>query len=67
MNLINMLVQLKTNPVGMLSQRFKIPQGMNDPNQILQHLLNTGQVDQTKVNSLMSNAQQISDMISKRA
>ena len=61
-NMINMLTQLKNNPVGLLSQRYNLPQGMNNPNDILQHLLNTGQVNQEQVNALMSNAQQLSNL-----
>jgi len=52
-NMINMLTQLKNNPVGLLSQRYNIPQGMNNPNDIIQHLLNTGQVSQQQVNQAM--------------
>ena len=62
-NMINMLTQLKNNPVGLLSQRYNLPQGMNNPNDILQHLLNTGQVKQEQVNALMSNAQQLSNLL----
>lgn len=50
---LNMLMQFRQNPIGMLSQRFNIPQGMNDPNAILQHLLNTNQVSQDQVNRVM--------------
>lgn len=48
-----MLTQFKQNPIGMLSQRFNIPQNMNNPNDILQHLLNSGQVSQEQVNRVM--------------
>ena len=52
-NMLNMLNQFKQNPMGMLSKRFNIPQDMSDPNQILQHLLNSGQVSQEQVNRVM--------------
>jgi hypothetical protein len=52
-NMLSMLTQFKQNPMAMLSQRFNIPQNMNDPNQILQHLLNTNQVSQAQVNRVM--------------
>lgn len=52
-NLFSMLMQFKQNPLGMLSQRFNIPMNMNDPNQILQYLLNTNQVSQQQVNNVM--------------
>lgn len=52
-NMLTMLNQFKQNPMAMLSKRFNIPQNMNDPNQILQHLLNSGQVSQEQVNRIM--------------
>lgn len=52
-NFVSMLNQFKQNPVAMLSKRYNIPQDMNDPNQILQHLLNTNQVSQAQVNKVM--------------
>lgn len=41
-----------SNPMQMLSQRFNIPQSVNsqDPNAIIQHLLNTGQITQAQLN-----------------
>ena len=51
---IDMLEQFKQNPLAILGQRYNIPQGMTDPNQILQHLLNTNQVSQTQVNNAMN-------------
>lgn len=54
MNLLQAYQQFRSNPMQMLMQRYNIPQGIdiNDPNAILQHLLNTGQVSQAQVNSL---------------
>lgn len=52
-NFVSMLNQFKQNPIAMLSKRYNIPQDMNDPNQILQHLLNTNQVSQAQVNKVM--------------
>lgn len=53
-NLMQMYQQFMNNPMAMLSQRFNIPQNMNDPNEIIQHLLNTGQVSQDRVNQVMN-------------
>ena len=51
----NMLQLLMSNPVQVLMQRgFNVPQNLNDPNQIIQHLLNTGQVTQEQVNRAMN-------------
>ena len=45
--------QLKSNPMSILAPRFNLPQNMNDPQKIIQHLLNTGQVSQQQVNQAM--------------
>lgn len=53
-SLMSALVQLKQNPRKMLAQRFKLPENIgNDPSEILQHLLNSGQVSQAQVNQAM--------------
>lgn len=51
-NPMAMLQQLKSNPLQFLMQRkFNIPQSIaNDPNAIVNHLLQTGQVSQEAVN-----------------
>jgi hypothetical protein len=50
-----MYQQLRSNPAQLLASRFNLPQGinMNNPNDIIQHLLNTGQVSQQQVNNVM--------------
>lgn len=52
-NILGMLQQLQSNPLQMLSQKFNIPQDIdvNDPNAIIQHLMNTGQVSQQAYNN----------------
>ena len=53
-NMMGMLSQLKANPMQFLMQRrFNLPQGVavNDPNAILNHLLQTGQITQAQVNA----------------
>lgn len=52
MNFMQMLQQLRQNPMQMLAQRFNVPQNMNlnNPNEILQYLLNSGQISQNQVN-----------------
>ena len=53
--IMSMYQQLRTNPMQMLARRFNLPQGMNmnNPNDIVQYLLNTGQVSQQQINSVM--------------
>ena len=53
MALMSMYNQMRSNPMAVLSQRFNIPANMQDPNEIIQHLLNTGQVSQAQVNQAM--------------
>lgn len=52
-NMLGMLQQLQSNPMEMLSKKFKLPQdiNVNDPNAIIQHLMNTGQVSQQAYNN----------------
>lgn len=58
-NPMQMLQQLKQNPMQFLMQRrFNIPANVaNDPNAILNHLLSTGQVNQDQVNKAYQTAQ----------
>lgn len=58
-NPLMMLQQFKQNPMQFLMQRrFNVPQGMNDPQAILNHLMQTGQISQQQVNSAYQMAQQ---------
>lgn len=52
-NFMQMLSQFKANPMQMLIQnKLNVPQSMmNDPNKIINHLLQTGQVNQQQVNN----------------
>lgn len=63
-NMIGMLNQLRANPVQFLLQkRLNIPDNLsNDPQGIVQHLLNTGQMSQNTYNKLQS---QINQMIGR--
>lgn len=64
-NFLTTLIQFKKNPMSVLTQRYNIPQNINDPNQILQHLLNTNQVSQEQVNRAiqMGNDPQIQQLL----
>ena len=50
MQMSQMLNQLQQNPAQFLSRKFNLPQNMNNPQDIVQHLLNSGQVTQQQVN-----------------
>lgn len=46
--------RIQQNPVGYLRQRgFKIPDGLTDPRQITQHLLQSGQVGSSRLQMIM--------------
>lgn len=64
-NMLNMIAEFKKNPMAILNKRFNIPQGMNTPEEIIQHLLNSGQVSQEQVNRVMQmkNNPQIQNLI----
>lgn len=61
-SMMQMLGQLKQDPRKVLMQRFNIPEDIgNDPQSIIQHLMNTGQVSQEQFNQAM----QMKKMIQK--
>lgn len=48
------------NPMQMLMQRMNIPQNMaNEPNAIIQHLMSSGQMNQSQYNQLKQISEQI--------
>lgn len=53
-DILMQLNQLRNNPVGFLmSHKFNIPENLSgDPQAIVQHLLNTGQMSQDTYNKL---------------
>jgi hypothetical protein len=55
---MQMMEQMKNNPVQFLMNRgLNIPQGMNNPQEMVQHLLNTGQVSQQQYENALSKVQ----------
>lgn len=58
--LMQMLPQLKGNPMQFLAQRgIQIPQGMNNPQQIVQQMLNSGRYTQAQVDQARQMAAQM--------
>lgn len=54
-NAMQLMQNLRQDPVGTLAQRkYNIPNGMTDPNEIINHLTVTGQVSQQQVNQAMA-------------
>ena len=60
-NMAQMLGQIKANPMQFLiSRKLNVPQNIaNDPNAILNHLMQTGQVSQNQVNQAYQMAQSL--------
>jgi len=53
-DMMTMLQQIKADPIGMLSKRFNLPQGISkNPQELLQYLLNSGQVSQGQIDQAM--------------
>lgn len=48
MSLFGAMQQFRSNPMAMLRQRFNIPDNLSNPNAIIQHLLNSGQLSQAQ-------------------
>lgn len=53
-NILYFANMFKQNPMALLMSRFNLPQNMNNPQEIVQYLLNSGQVTQEQVNRAMS-------------
>lgn len=50
-NPMQMLQQLQQNPVQFLKRSgYNVPENLNDPNAIIQHLMNSGQISQQRYN-----------------
>lgn len=61
-SMMQMLQNLKQNPMQFLMQKkFNVPKNVqNDPNAIIKHLMDTGQVSQQQYNRAMQMAKQFS-------
>lgn len=59
MNPMMMMNQLRANPLTFLRQSgFNVPDNLSNPNDIIQHLMNTGQINQAQYNQARQMAQQ---------
>ena len=57
MALLSQYNQFRKNPMALLGKRFNIPQGMNDPNDIINHLMQTNQINQNQLSQVQQMAQ----------
>ena len=61
-NMMQMLTQLKQNPMALLGRAgYNIPMNLSNPQQIVEHLTKTGQINQAQLNQ----AQQMAQMFSQ--
>ena len=61
-NIMQMLQQFKQNPAqALMRSRFKLPQNvqMNDPNAVINYLVQSGQVSQAQINNAYQAAQRL--------
>lgn len=60
-NLAQMLNQVKSNPMQFLMQnKLNVPQNIaNDPNAIIQHLMNSGKISQEQYNNAVNMAKKL--------
>ena len=59
-NLMQMVKQIRSNPMQFIQRAgFRVPQNMTDPNAIIQHLMQTGQISQQRYNQAFQTAQQL--------
>lgn len=60
MNPMQMLQQLRSNPMQFIQRAgFRVPENLTDPNAIIQHLMQTGQVSQERYNQAFQMAQKL--------
>ena len=58
MNIMQMLMQLKNNPFQLLQKAgLNVPNSISNPQEMIQHLLNSGQVSQAQLNQAQQQAQ----------
>lgn len=57
-NMMQTLMQLKQNPMALLQRAgFNVPANISNPQQIVQHLTQTGQINQAQLNQAQQMAQ----------
>jgi hypothetical protein len=62
-----MVNQIKSNPMSMLGN-YGIPQNIsNDPNAVVQHLLNNGRITQAQYNNAVQRANQLKSVFGMKS
>jgi len=61
--MLGMLSQLKQNPLALLQRAgYNIPANLNSPQQIVEHLTRTGQINQNQLNQAQQMAQMLGNL-----
>ena len=50
-NMFQMISQFRSNPMAMMSKRFNIPGNIQNPQDIVQHHLDSGQISQAQLDN----------------
>ena len=67
MNIMQMFGQFKQNPMQSISRQYHTPQNVgSNPQQIVQYLLDSGQINQQMVNRAQQMMPQFNQMLGKR-
>lgn len=67
MNLMQMFGQFKQNPAQFISRQYNIPQNVgSNPQQIVQYLLDSGQINQQMVNRAQQMMPQFNQMFGNK-
>ena len=54
MNIFELYNQFKQNPMELLQKRYNIPAEITGPDEIVKHLVNSGQVSQQQINQALN-------------
>ena len=54
-NIFSMYQQFMQNPIQMISKKYSLPDGIKNPDDILKHLVNSGQVKQSEIDNIVNN------------
>lgn len=67
MNIMQMFGQFKQNPMQFISRQYNLPQNVcNNPQQIVQYLLDSGQINQQMVNRAQQMMPQFNQMFGNK-
>lgn len=55
MNPFMMYQQFMQNPIQMISKKYSLPDGIKNPDDILKHLVNSGQVKESEIDNIVNN------------